>query len=309
MSAPAFLRNNFTDFYSSAQLPVLEAVFRWELMQHPSRREALFNLRKTVRDIYQTSEVTDLPMFNTVPEGTDYTYASTKQGASKTVVPVKYGLGFTISEEAVDDGKFDEIADMVRKLAKSARESQELQAMAIFNNGFTSQTTADGVALFSTSHTLPSGGTMRNRLSSDADLSQTSLDTMLSDFETQFIGDTGIIYTMKPRVLLVHPNSKRYAKELTGSTLKPDTTDNNLNAMLEDNLIVVSSPHLTDLDAWFILAEKSDTGLDIVSRKPIETKAAGPDAGFDNDSIKYKSRYREKIDTIHAYGSFGTTGA
>jgi hypothetical protein len=278
-------------------------------MQHPSRRELLFNMRTTDRDIYQTSELADLPMFNTIPEGTDYTYSAPRQGANKTIVPLKYGLGFSISEEAVDDGKFDHIADMVRKLAKSARESQEIQAMAMFNNGFTTQTTADGVALFSTSHVLPGGGTLRNRLSTDADLSQTSLDTMLSDFETQFVGDTGIIYTMKPKYLVVHPNSKRYAKELVGSPAKPDTTDNNLNAFLDDMIQVVSSPHLTDLDAWFLTSDPSNTGLDVISRKPIETKAAGPDAGFDNDSIKYKSRYREKIDTVHAYGVFGSTGA
>lgn len=308
-TSPAFLRSNYSDLFTSSQLPVLESLFRWELMMHPSRREQLFNLRKTDRDIYQTSELADLPMFNAIPEGTDYSYSTVRQGANKTIVPVKYGLGFSISEEAVDDGKFDHIADMVRKLAKSAKETQELQAMAIFNNAFTTQTVADGSSLINTAHPLPSGLTFRNQLSSDADLSQTSLDLMLSDFETQFLGDTGIIYNMVPRILLVHPNSKRYAKELAGSPGKPDTADNNLNAFQEDNLLVVSSPHLTDTDAWFLLAEKSQTGLDIISRKPIETKAAGPDAGFDMDSIKYKSRYREKIDTVHAYGVFGTTGA
>jgi hypothetical protein len=82
-----------------------------------------------------------------------------------------------------------------------------------------------------------------------------------------------------------------------------------MNSLKQDGLMVVSSPHLTDSDAWFLLADKSETGLDIISRKPIETKAAGPDSGFDNDSIKYKSRYREKVDTIHAYGVLGTPGA
>lgn len=309
MSSPQFLRTNYSDLFTSSQLPVLESLFRWELMQHPSRREQLFNMRMTDRDIYQTSELADLPLFMTIPEGTDYTYTSPKQGANKTIVPLKYGLGFSISEEAVDDGKFDHIADMVRKLAKSARESQEIQAMAMFNNAFTTQTTADGISLVNLAHVLPSGRTFRNQLATDADLSQTSLDIAMSDFETQFIGDTGIIYTMTPKSLLVYSSSKRYAKELVGSPAKPDTTDNNLNAFLDDGLEVVSSPHLTDLDAWFLLAEPSQTGLDVVSRKPIETKAAGPDAGFDNDSIKYKSRYREKIDTVHAYGCFGSTGA
>jgi hypothetical protein len=312
MSAPQFVRGNYSDFYSSSQLPVLEAVFRYELMQSASqsKRDQLFNLRKTQRDIYQTTEMGDLPVFNTIPEGSDYTYSATNQGASKTIVPVKYGLGFSISEEAFDDGKFDEISDMTKKLAKSARETQELQAAAIFANAFTTQTTADGVALCSTSHTQAGGVGLRNRLSSDADLSVTSLETMLIDFETQFVGDTGHIYHLKPVKLVCNPLFARTAREILGSDLKANTSDNNMNPFKSEGIEVVSWSHLTsDTDAWFLLAEKSQTGLDIISRKPIETKAAGPDAGFDNDSIKYKSRYREKIDTVHPFGIFGSTGA
>lgn len=309
MLSPAFQRNLYSDLYGTSMLPALEELFRAELEQHPSRREMLFKIVPTERDIWQSSELHDMPLFSEVPEANDYSFSRPKQGASKTLAPVKYGLGFSISEEAVDDGKFDFIADAVRKMAKSAKESQEIQAMAMFNNGFTSELTADGVSVFNVAHTLPSGLTFRNRPSVEADLSQSSLDAALVDFETQFIGDSGIIYRLMPKMLVVHPSNKRYAKELIGSDLKPDTADNNLNALKEDGLIVVSSPHLTDTDAWFLTSLPSDTGLRIISRKPIETKAAGGDAGFVNDSILYKSRYREKIGVIHPYGVWGTTGA
>lgn len=309
MSAPVFLRNQFSDLFGTSMLPVLEELFRSELEQHPSRREELFKIVSTDRDIWQSSELHDMPLFSEVPEGTDYSFQRPRQGANKTLTPVKFGLGFSISEEAVDDGKFDFIADAIRKMAKSARESQEIQAMNILNNGFSSETVADGLALFHAAHTLPSGLTFRNKLSVAADLSQSSLDTALSDFETQFIGDSGIIYRMAPRVLLVHSSQRRYAMELVGSDLKPDTMNNNLNSLKGEGLRVVSSPHLTDTDAWFLLAEPSMTGLRVISRKPIETKAGGSDSGFVNDSILYKSRYREKIGAIHAYGVFGSPGA
>ena len=84
---------------------------------------------------------------------------------------------------------------------------------------------------------------------------------------------------------------------------------NNMNSFAQEGLRVVSSPHLTDTDAWYMHAQPSDTGLRIVSRSPVQTIAAGDDAGFVNDSILYKSRYREKIGAIHGYGTFGTTGA
>lgn len=309
MSAPAFVRGNYSDLYGSSMLPALEELFRSELEMHPSRREQLFRVRSTQQDIWQASELHDMPLFAQVSEGQDYTFSRPRQGANQTLTPVKYGLGFSISEEAVDDGKFDFIADAVRKMAKSARESQEIQAMNIFNNGFGTVVTNDGVAAFSTAHTLPAGGTFRNKLSTDADLSVSSLEQMLTDFETQFVGDSGIIYNMMPKVLLVHPSNKRLAKELIGSDLKAESADNNMNSFKEEGLRVVSSPHLTDTDAWFMLASPEDTGLTIVSRKPVETKAGGGDVGFVNDSILYKSRYREKIGVTTPYGIFGTQGA
>lgn len=317
-NAPVFLRGNYSDLFGEPMLPVLEELFRAEMLQHPTRRGEVFKIVSTDRDIWQATELHDMPLYSEVPEGSDYSFQRPRQGANKTLKPVKFGLGFSISEEAVDDGKFDYIADAVRKMARSGMESQEIQAMNIFNNGFSSELAADGLSVFNTAHTLPSGLTIRNVLTTPADLSASSLEQMLTDFETQFIGDTGIIYNIRPKVLLVHPSNKRLAKELIGSDLKPDTATNgttgitninNYNSFKEEGLRVVSSPHLTDSDAWFMVADPMETGLRIVSRKPIETKAGGGDVGFVSDAILYKSRYREKIGVTHPYGVFGTAGA
>lgn len=309
MAAPVALRAQYSHLFGSSMLPVLEELFQFEMAQHPSRREQLFKVVQHDRDIWQSSELHDLDLFAEVAEGAEYSFKRPKQGAAKTLSVVKFGLGFSISEEMVDDAKFDPIADMVRKLAKSAKESQEIQAMAVFNNGFSSELTADGVSVFNAAHPLPSGLTWRNQLAVAADLSVTALDTALADFETQQIGDSGIIYNKKPRVLLVHPTLKRYAMELVGSELKADTANNNLNSFRPDGLMVMSSPHLTDADAWFLLDAPAETGLRIISRNPIETKAGGADVGFVSDSILYKARYREKIGVTHAYGVFGSPGA
>lgn len=310
-TAPAFVRGNYQDLFGSNMLPVLEELFRSELDMHPSRREQLFKVVKHDRDIWQSSELHDMPLASEIPEGTDYSFSKPNQGANKTLTMVKYGLAFSISEESVADGKFDFISDAVRKMAKSTRESQEIQAMNIFNNGFTggSETTADGVEVFGSAHTLPSGLTFSNILTTAADLSRTSLAQAISDFETRFVGDSGIIYRLVPRNLVVHSSSRLTAKELIGSDLKPDTMDNNMNSIKEEGLRVVSSPHLSDTDAWFLTADPVDTGLRIVSRSGVETSSAGSDAGFVNDSILYKTRYREKVGATHPYGVFGTAGA
>jgi len=303
-----FLRSNYSDLFGSGMLPVLEEMFWSEIDMHPGVRDRIFKTVSTDRDIWQYSEMHDMPLFQTVNETQDYTFRRPLAGANKTLTINKQGLGFSISEEAVDDGKFDFISDAVKKLARSARETQEIAGMNILNNGFTTETTADGQYVFDTDHTTPSGLTFRNKASTDADLSASTLETALIDFETQQIGDSGIIYNVKPKVLLVPSASKRYAMELIGSDLKADTADNNLNSLKSDGLVVVSSPHLTDTDGWFLLASPEQTGLRIASRKPLATKASGQDVGFINDSIYYKSSYREALGVMHAYGIWGSTG-
>lgn len=302
----AVMRPQYSDLYGSSMLPVLEELFLQSFGEAASIREMLFKVVSHDRDIWQATELHDLPLFSAMSEGEDYSYVGNKQGYDKTLSMVKYGLGASISEEAIDDGKFSLVADLMRRMGRSAKESQEISAMNVFNNGFSSEVCADGLSVFNSAHLLPSGGTFRNRPSSFADLSVSSLETALTDFETIFVGDSGIYYRIMPKVLLVHPSNKRLAKELIGSDLKADTANNNMNSFKEEGLVVMSSPRLTDADAWFLLGAPSDTGLRIVSRSPIQTKS---NENFDNDTVKYKSRYREKIGVTHGYGVYGNSGA
>lgn len=308
MAAPAGLRSNYGDLFGAEMLPVLEELFTNELEQYSGVREQVFKVVPHDREIWQSSEILDMPLFSTVAEGADYTFSAPAQGSDKTLTVSKYGRGFSVSEEMVDDGKFDMVGIMTRKLARSGRESQEIAAMNVFNNGFTTETAHDGLSVFNAAHTV-GAGTYRNTLSVASDLSETSLQTALADFETVFVGSSGIIERIRPRIILVHPSNKRLAIELIGSDLKPGTANNNLNSIKGDGLIVVSSPHLTDPDAWFLCASPEETGLRIIERKPLETVAAGMDAGYVNDSILYKARYREAIGVTHAKGILGTPGA
>lgn len=306
MSAPNTIRSQYSDLFGSAMLPVLEEIFRTRVAQHPSRREALFATKTTDRDIWQSTELHDMELFAEMGEGTEYTYKRAKQGASKTFAVKKMGLGFSISREAIEDGKVDLVREMTEALADAAMESKEVDAMNVFNNGFSSETTADGVALFSTAHTLPSGGTYRSKLSADADLSYTSLAQAITDLRSAQVGDSGIIKLYTPKVLLVHDSARLYAKELVGSELKADVETNNMNSLKGEGIIVVSSPHLTDTDAWFLLTDKEKTGLRIINRQGMQTKS---EENFDTDSVKYKASYRERLGAIHGYGVIGSAGA
>jgi hypothetical protein len=271
-------------------------------------RDQLFKKEKTSTQIWQYSEIHDMPAPSAVSEGQDYTFSRPKQGYDKTVTVLKYGLGFSISEEAVEDMKFGMIADAVKKMGKSCREAQEQAAMDILNNGFASTTTADGVVLFHASHTTPTGTiTIRNKPSSDADLSESALRTAIADFRKNFRGDSGVYNELRPKYLLVPEESRLEAMALVGSELKPGGTNNDKNVLAGEGLIVVSSPRITDTDSWFLLGEEN--GLRHIERKPLETKAGGADVGFLNDAIYYKARYREELAAVHPHGLYGCAGA
>lgn len=311
MAVPSALRSSYGDLFSSTMLPVLEELFRTAFEERAMVREQLFKVIPTDRDIWQYTELHDMPLFSAVSEGADYTFNRPQQGSDKTLVPLKYGLGYSISEEAIEDGKIDLVADAIRKMGESARESQEQAAMNVLNNGFSSQTVADGLALFHASHTTPTGTyTIRNKLSVNSDLSYSSAVTMFQDFKKQFRGDSGIYKDIAPKKLVVPQELALYAKELLESVLKADSADNNKNAVGDIGLSLVVSPRLSDSNAWFMLADPKDNGLRIIQRKALETKAAAPDSvGFMNDAIYYKARYRELVDAVHAYGVFGTPGS
>lgn len=310
MATPDALRSLYPDYVGSAALPVLEEIFRSEYNTHPSKREMLGKVVTTDTSIYQYTEMHDMPLFTSVSEGQNYTTGRIKQGSDKTISVTKYGLMASFSEELIEDSKYGYISDTLKKMAKSARESQEVSFFNLFNNGFSSVTTADGQALFASAHTTPTGTyTVRNKLSADSDLSVTSLKTAVRDFRSNFKGDSGIINDIKPKFLVVPEDLRLEAIEIVQSELLAGTNNNNVNSLASEGLQVLSSVHLTDTDAWFLCSDPSDNGLRIVSRKGLETKAAGNDIGFMNDSMYFKARYREAVDAVHHNGVFGTPGA
>lgn len=305
--AAVMLRPQYGDFFGPQALPVLEKVFFSELEQSPMIREKLLQVLSSDRDIAQVASIHDVPLFRQMQENEEYTYGRGKQGASKTYTHLKWGLGVSISEEAMEDGKFNMIADQVRKLAKSGKVTQEINGISLFNNAFTTTVGSDGLAILSNAHTLPSGGTFSNVLSTPADLSPTMVDELLTGFSTQFVGDTGIVYGgIQPKYLLVHESQKRYAAEILKSDLRADTADNNMNSLKQSNIEILSSPYLTDEDATILLADPSQHGGKIWVRKAL---GQANKAEFDTDTIKYKASFRESLGFDEAYGIFGTPGA
>lgn len=243
------------------------------------------------------------------PEGEPYATDIIQQAFTKDVTPLEWGLQFAVTETAEEDDAEDILAKKSKWLVFSMRQVQDKQAALVFDNGFTTQTTADAVALFSTAHTLKRGGTAKNRPSSDADLSVTSLAQAFIDLDTDTKIESGqIVMPAKGFYLHVAPANRFNAMRIIKSALIPGEANNDINPMKDLDITIVVNPFLADTDAWYLVPkDKEANGLVYMERRAIYQPAPMTDA--DTGNRLYKLRARMVWDSIDWRNLYGTIGA
>jgi hypothetical protein len=221
------------------------------------------------------------------PEGANIIFDDLIQGGTKRYLHLSYGLGSMASWELIEDDKYGVIKQAPKAHSRSALFIREQVTANVLNLGFSSITTTDGVSLFNTSHPLLGGanatavgpgvssiisatGTYPNRPSPDAALSFTSLELMVTQFE-RLIDAQGIPIRFKPRWVIIPPELKFVAREILGSAGRPYSADNELNALLGEDLQFQISHYLTGPRAWFVVTEKDSHQLKFFDRHPIDT--------------------------------------
>ena len=140
-------------------------------------------------------------------------------------------LAFSITEEAEEDGQYGSLAARYTKaLARSMNSTKEVKAANIFNNATSgTYTGGDGVALLSAAH--PSrNGNQSNTLATAADLSETSLESILIDI-SNMKDDRGLrVASIGTRMII--PSAYVFtAERLLESTGRVGTADNDINAI------------------------------------------------------------------------------
>src|SRR5436190_891211 len=76
-------------------------------------------------------------------EGENIVYDDIIPGGTQAYVPVRFGLGYKITQEVIDHELYGQVEKIERGLVKSAVDLQENTAALLLNNGF-STTNADG---------------------------------------------------------------------------------------------------------------------------------------------------------------------
>ena len=247
--------------------------------------------------------------FEKTEEEEDLAQGSPKVGNQKTSTVLKYTKSVDVPKNFFDDDLHTVVSRMVQDMARVGRVTRDKNAFNVFNLGFTTQTTNDGAAMFSNSHTTLGGQTVDNL--ETAVLAETSLNTAMTSLIEQKTQD-GTLGGHKADVLLVPTALFKTAVEITKSTVKTGASNDTLNYYSEyyPGLMVKTSPHLGAAyggsdTAWFLLSRNH--GIYRWEREAINTDMV-PYQYSRNDNYVYKARYREVVDTITWEGTVASNG-
>lgn len=288
--------------------PGLNKVFAEKYNAHPLELTDLFDTYTSDKAFEEDLSMSGFGQASVIEEGSGVTYDSFQQGFLTRYTMTKYGTGFIVTSEAVDDNQYTEIAlKRAAELAPSVKDTQETVAANVYNRAFNSSYTgADGLELLSTAHVNVAGGTFANELATAADLSEASLEQAVIDL-MKFTNDRGLKIAVMPTSLIIPVDLWAEAERILKSPLQSGNSNNDINALKMSGYLpkVVLNHYLTDTDAWFIRTNVPDSLRRFV-RKPV---TFSEDNDFDSDNLKFKVVYREAYGWSRPKGLFGSPGA
>ena len=290
-------------------LPGLNALFGLEYSRYGEEHKEIYEQETSERSF---EEETKLSGFSAAPvknEGSAIAYDNAQEAWTARYNHETIALGFSITEEAVEDNLYDSLSSRYTKaLARAMAYTKQVKAAYILNQGFSSAVTyGDGQALFSTAHPLVSGGTNSNRPATAADLNETSLEAAVIQIAA-WTDERSLLIAAKPKKLIIPPALMFVATRLLETELRVGTTDNDINALKNNGSIpggYTVNHWLTDTNAWFLTTDVPN-GLKHFVRAPL---ANSMDGDFDTGNVRYKARERYSFGVSDPLGIFGSPGA
>ena len=290
-------------------LPGLNALFGLEYAKYPDEHKEIYETETSERSF---EEETKLSGFSAAPvknEGSAIAFDNAQEAFSARYQHETIALGFSITEEAIEDNLYDSLsARYTKALARSMAYTKQIKAANVLNNGFNSNFPGgDGVELFSTAHPLVSGGVNSNEPATPADLNETSLEAAVIQIAA-WTDERGLLIAAKPRKLIVPPALQFVATRLLETELRVGTPDNDINALANNGSIpegYTVNNFLTDTNAWFLCTDVPN-GMKHFIRTVMSTSM---DGDFDTGNVRYKARERYSFGFSDPLGIFGSPGA
>lgn len=288
----------------------LNAVWGLEYKQYPEEWRRIFDVNTSKKAFEEDVLMTGFGSAVVKPEGSDVTFDSAAEAWTARYTHDTLALAFSLTQEALEDQQYMQMGQKFTKaLAKALLSAKEIKGASVLNFGFDSaHLGGDGQPLFSANHPVSGGGVQSNILSTPADLSEASLEDLLTQVRMAK-DDRGLPIALKAIDLIIPPGLIFTAVRLLESTLRPGGNDNDVNVINKKRFFgkeAADITRLTDPDAWFIRTDISD-GLKYFQRIPAEFRV---EDDFKSGNFRNKCRERFSFgwtDPRCAYASSGAT--
>ena len=290
-------------------LPGLNALFGLEYKTYGEEHKEIYEIESSERSFEEETKLSGFAAAAVKNEGSAIQYEAGQEAWTARYNHETIALGFSLTEEAVEDNLYDSLsARYTKALARAMAYTKQVKAAAVLNNGFNSAYTGgDGVGLFSSAHPLVSGGSNSNVPSTPADLNETSLEAAVIQI-AQWTDERGLLIAAKPKKLIVPPALQFVATRLLETEQRVGTTDNDINALKNNGSIsegYTINNFLTDNNAWFLTTDVPN-GLKHFVRQSLVTSS---DSDFDTGNMRYKARERYSFGWSDPLGMYGSAGA
>jgi hypothetical protein len=289
-------------------LPGLNALFGMEYGRYGEEHKEIFDTESSDRSFEEEVKLSGFSAAPVKSEGAAIQYDAAQEAFTSRYNHETIALGFSITEEAVEDNLYDSLSSRYTKaLARAMAYTKQIKAASVLNNAFTSATGGDGKALCATDHPLVSGGTNSNEPAVAADLNETSLEAAVIQIGG-WTDERGLLIAAKPKKLIIPRDLMFVATRLLKTEGRVSTADNDINAIATNGAIpggYAVNNFLTDSDAWFLTTDIPN-GLKHFVRTSLTTKMEGD---FDTGNVRYKARERYSFGWSDPLGIFGSPGA
>lgn len=290
-------------------LPGLNGLFGLEYKKYAEEHKDIYMTETSDRSFEEEVKLSGFGAAPVKEEGERIAYDTAQEMFIVWYIHETIALGFSVTEEAVEDNLYEKLsARYTKALARAMAHTKQVKAAFPLNNAFatTNFSAGDAKALCATDHPLANGGTVRNVLSTAADLSETSLEQAVIDIAA-FTDDRGLLIAAMPKRLIISPTQQFVATRLLETELRSGSADNDVNALRTNGAIPEGyriNHYLSSSTPknWFLITDIPD-GMKHFVRAPLKT---GMDPDFDTGNMRYKARERYSFGVSDYLGIFGS---
>ena len=283
-------------------LPGLNALFGLEYEKYENEHAEVYDEESSERSF---EEETKLSGFGAAPvkkEGGSLAYDTAQESFSQRYDHETIAMGFSITEEAMEDNLYDSLSSRYTKaLARAMNYTKQVKAMVPFNTGFTASTG------YLSGDSIVSGASLSNRPATATDLNETSLEDATIQI-SNYTDERGLKVACQPVKLVIPTNLQFVATRILNSQFKTGVADNDINAIVHNSTIrdgYCINHYLTDTNAWFLKTDVPN-GLKYFNRVAMSTSM---DGDFDSGNVRYKARERYSFGVSDYLGVFGSPGS